>query len=107
MPSSIDLTDPKDRGLIRTAMTWWPKRWRGLSPEFKDRCVDQLTTAIDEVGNVDDLAKRVATRVDIVRTAAMLEGQNQKDEHHAEGDRVNVTHEVWTVAPPKVLPEPT
>lgn len=87
-------------------MKRWPKRWRGLDDEFKDRCVEQLKTALDEVGEVEDPAKRVAVRVDIVRTAALIEGQNQKDEHHAEGDHHTHEHQVLTIRPPKVLPAP-
>lgn len=84
--SGLDLTNPRDQGLARQAMKNWPKRWRGLTPEFKDRCAKQLQIAIDEADalamtgpeGVSDAAK---IRLSAVKTAAMMEAQNQSDEH--------------------------
>lgn len=79
--SALDLTTEKDRGLVRTATKRWPARWRGLSPEFKDKCVEQLNKAMEEVGQVQDLEKRVSLRASLTKTATLMVGQEQKDDH--------------------------
>lgn len=84
--SALDLTNPKDQGLARQAMKNWPKRWRGLTEEFKDRCAKQLQIAIDEADSLalagpEGIAEAAKIRLSAVKTAAMMEGQNQSDEH--------------------------
>jgi hypothetical protein len=78
---ALDLTDPKDRAMVREAARRRPKRWRGLTPELKDKLMTQLEKATDEVAEVTDVDKRVKLRTDIVKTGAVLEGQVQADEH--------------------------
>ena len=85
--SSFDLTTERDRGLIRKATRQWPKRWAGLDPAFKARCKQQLEVAIDEADNVamsgheGALAEAAKIRLSVVKTAVLMEGQNQSDEH--------------------------
>lgn len=103
----IDLRTEKDRGLIRQAVKSWPKRWRGMTPEFKDKCIQQLSEALAEVDLIEDVDKRVMARTSIVKTAAVIEGQNQKDEH-IEVEQKNpqvVEHRHFVVPPPRVLGE--
>lgn len=82
----IDLTDPKDQALARQAMKNWPKRWRGLTAEFKERCTKQLQIAIDEADSLamtgpEGVADAAKIRLSAVKTAVMMEGQNQSDDH--------------------------
>lgn len=80
---TLDLTTEKDRAMLRTAIVERPKRWRGLTDSFKDRCIDQLSRAMDETEQIEDLDRRVAARCSITRTIALIENQNQKDDHKA------------------------
>lgn len=79
--SALNLTTEKDRGLARTAMRRWPKRWRGLSEEFKERCVKELQVALDEANEADKPEVAAGIRVSAVKTAVMMEGQHQADDH--------------------------
>jgi hypothetical protein len=85
--TAIDLASERDRGLVRQAMKNWPKRWAGLDAVKKATFTKQLADAGDAAANLlqasdADLAlKAAATVASIVRTAAMMEGQNQADEH--------------------------
>lgn len=88
VPTSIDLTSEKDRALVRNAMRSWPKRWRGLSEEFKEQCVKDLRAAGDtaramltDEEKAESAIKAIAS---IVKTATVMEAQNQADEHMAE-----------------------
>lgn len=84
--SGLDLSNVRDQGLARQAMKNWPKRWRGLTEEFKDRCAKQLQIAIDEADSLamagpEGIAEAAKIRLSAVKTAAMMEAQNQSDEH--------------------------
>lgn len=85
--SALDLTTERDRGLVRRACKEWPKRWRGLSDALKDRFIEDLKVAsdaaraaLDDPDTAMDAAKTLSS---IAKTAAVIEGQNQKDEHLA------------------------
>jgi len=84
--SGLDLSNVRDQGLARQAMKNWPKRWKGLTEEFKDRCAKQLQIAIDEADSLamagpEGIAEAAKIRLSAVKTAAMMEAQNQSDEH--------------------------
>ena len=107
--SAIDLTNVKDQGLARQAMKNWPKRWAGLDASFKERCKKQLEVAIDEADSIamagpEGIAEAAKIRLSVVKTAVMMEAQNQKDEHAEAGvASANVTvnnNTVIAIAPP-------
>lgn len=85
---SIDLADEKDRGLVRRLITRNP-RWK--LPEADK---DEYMTTLREAGRVarahlsdpDSSLDAAKTASSIVKTAAMIEGQNQKDEHEDRQD---------------------
>lgn len=79
--TTIDASDPKDRGLIREAIKRWPKRWRGLSPELKDKIAGQLETACAKLNEINDPSEWIKAARCIQATAIDMEGQVQKDEH--------------------------
>lgn len=92
--SSLDLRDPKDMALARTAMKRWPKRWRGLTDEFKDQCLSDLSAASDaaRVKLLDSEAALEAAKVlaAVAKTAVAMEAQVQADEHLEEkNDRLD------------------
>jgi hypothetical protein len=74
--ASIDLGDAKDRGLLRQAAR---RRW-AVPDELRDESVAALGRALQVARDATD----VDQIVDVVRTIAVLEDQNQKDEHLAE-----------------------
>jgi len=87
----LDLTDPKDQALARQAMQRWPKRWRGISSERKEKWVAQLVQAGDAASDLVENSptpeiqlSAIAAMTSVVRTAAAIEGQNQADDHAQE-----------------------
>lgn len=74
-PDKIDMNHSQDRALARNLMARH-KRWSGMSEEFKVQCTEGLKDALPVARNAGDYGGVN----DIVRTAAILEGQNQKDE---------------------------
>jgi hypothetical protein len=105
--TSIDPADPKDQALIRQAVKRWPKRWRGLDEAKKDSFVAGLAEAHDTAreimrGAVDPKDQLDAANLVLsaVKTAAIIEGQNQADEHleekNARLDAGQVTDRVET-----------
>lgn len=104
--SALDLSNERDLGAIRRAIARWPKRWRGLTDDRKDRLLAQLNAAgeiayqcLDDPNQALDAAKTVAS---IAKTMAVMEGQEQKDQHailermapslHAHEHTVEVIH---------------
>lgn len=85
---AIDAKDPRDQGTIRTAIKRWPKRWRGLSDEFKDQISEDLrwarTQAREVIAN-ENLEAAVGIVMSVAKTATLMEGQNQKDDHAEAG----------------------
>jgi hypothetical protein len=86
--NAIDPADPKDQALVRQAVKRWPKRWRGLDDAKKDKFVAGLEEAHDTAreimrGAVDpkDQLDAAGLVLSAVKTAAIIEGQNQADEH--------------------------
>lgn len=98
----IDATNIRDQATIRRAKKLWPKRWAGISDEKKQKWLDQLEFAGDvarkvlerptrlvtdmngqtaEVLDSEIALKAVNAVVSVVKTAAVIEGQNQSDEH--------------------------
>jgi len=88
------MTDERDRGMVRRALTKHPRRWAGVDAAFKAEMVAGLKEAADVArkciaAGVDhlDAAKVIAS---VVRTAVAIEDQCQKDEHRAEDmDRID------------------
>jgi len=107
-PSGLDLTNVRDQGLARQAIKNWPKRWKGLTEEFKDRCAKQLQIAIDEADSLamagpEGIAEAAKIRLSAVKTAAMMEAQNQKDDHAEAGvaaTNVTVNNNTIIAIPP-------
>ena len=86
--ASIDPMDPKDQAMVRKAVGRWPKRWRGIDAAKKDRFVEGLMSAHDKALSTmnetqnPELAMQATNLVlSAIRTAAVLEGQNQADDH--------------------------
>ena len=84
---SLDMTNPKDRAMLHEAIRRWPKRWRGLTDEFKDELAASLRTANETAkalaasGDPELALEAVKMIPGIVRTGVAMEGQNQADEH--------------------------
>lgn len=104
--SNLSMANAKDRAALREAIKRWPKRWRGLTDEFKAECVDGLREAMRVARHEGD-ANAIAG---IVRTAAMIEGQNQADEHLLEkyeridnGQATDKVENELTILPPPVI----
>lgn len=85
---SIDLATEADRGLIRRLATRNPRRWR-MKDEFRDKCEVALDWALARAQELDE----VDSTISCIKTAAMLEAQNQADEHHAEKMRLVAAEE--------------
>jgi hypothetical protein len=80
--TEVDCTDPKMRALLRRAARegndYPGKRWH-VPPEFKKATGPALERALTVSANIEDPAKAVGAVCDVIRTAAILEGQNQTD----------------------------
>jgi len=78
------MTNERDRGLVREATKRWPRRWRGLTAEFKDQVVEDLKTAremaLKTPATVSDPLNGAKVLISIAKTAAMMEGQHQADD---------------------------
>lgn len=75
--------------MLRRQMTRYPKRWSGITPEVKQAVVNGLSWAIEEAQTVtvpDDPLAGPKVVASVGKTIAMIEAQNQKDEH-AEDER--------------------
>ena len=89
--AAIDPADPKDQAMVRKAAKRWPKRWSGIDDAKKTRFVEGLAAAHDKAMSTmqdshdPELAMQAASLVlSAVKTAAVLEGQNQADDHMEE-----------------------
>ena len=83
MLGSLDMTDERDRGLVRRKvgdhLTGHHKRW-GVEDDFKDQAIKALRVALRMA-----LEKSDHRGINgCVKTLAMLEGQNQADDHTME-----------------------
>lgn len=107
---TLDLTDEKDRGMVREAMKRWPRRWRGLTEAVKEEMAASLraanSVAIQLAQSPDpsvalDAAKTITS---VVRTAVAMEGQCQADEHlEAKEDRLDAGKATENVGIVRVL----
>ncbi len=86
--ASIDSSNVKDQALIRQAVKNWPKRWRGLTDDFKDKVISGLDIGLEVASRTakttesSDFAIRAASAIaSIGKTVAMMEKQMQDDEH--------------------------
>lgn len=86
----LDPSNPKDQAMIRREMTRHPKRWRGITDEVKDTIVAitvkaaQASAGMIDSGDPHLIDSGVRGATSAARTLAMIEGQNQADEHLAE-----------------------
>lgn len=77
----------KDQALMRQAMKNWPRRWRAITPEKKDKWLADMERAKDAaVGLVHDpdadtALKAIGAVVSATKTLVMMEAQNQADDH--------------------------
>ncbi len=85
---ALDMTDERDRGMVRRALIKYPRRWAGVDDAFKAEMIAGLKEAATIArqcisAKIDplDAAKVIAS---VVRTAVAIEDQCQKDEHRAE-----------------------
>ncbi len=85
---ALDLTCEKDRALVRTQLSRYPKRWAGITDDVKDSIVDDLKWARKQArecpGTEFDPLAGAKVVISVARTLAMIEGQNQADDHHAD-----------------------
>ncbi len=87
---SVDLTNPKDQALVRREITHHPKRWRAITDLVKDQWVKDLeiagsvARAMADSNDEDTKARGAMILVSGAKTGAMMVGQQQRDEHHAE-----------------------
>lgn len=75
--ANLDMTDPKDRAAVRRVANQCGTRWQ-ITAEFRGELINALraATAIAMAnGAVRDMTE-------CVKTAAVLENQNQVDQHH-------------------------
>lgn len=83
--ATLAASNEKDRGAVRTAMTRWPGRWKSIDDSKKAGFVDGLVEANDVARKClhsqdsDTALAAAGTVASIVRTAAMMEAQNQQD----------------------------
>ena len=52
--SALDMTDPKDQAMARSAIARRPARWRGITAERKEKWVAQLVQAGDAASDLVD-----------------------------------------------------
>jgi hypothetical protein len=81
---AIDATNPKDQALIRNAIKEWPKRWRGLTDSFKERCVRDMEWAAEQARLAPDPLEGAKVLTSIAKTVVAMEGQQQADDHLAD-----------------------
>jgi len=117
--SYLDPTNELHRANIREAVKRWPRRWAGIDAAKKKKWTDQLECAGDVaetlMNQADDAETKLnaaKTLVSVVKTAAMMEGQNQSDEHKQSdidnprsGTQVNILNNVGSNDPRMVLAE--
>lgn len=112
--AAIDGTNERDRALVRTAIKRWPKRWRGLGDEQKEGFVSDLVAARQKAREVMDNShdpEAIIGAVEAInscaRTAVLMEGQVQADEHLEEkNSRLDNGQETESVGV-RIIPPPT
>lgn len=90
MLKSLNMTDEHDRGTLRRKIDDGQKRrrWDGVTDEFKAQAIQALKAAL----YMATTAKDHRGINGCVKTLALIEGQNQKDDHfEAGGGRGDVT----------------
>lgn len=113
--SYLDPTNELHRANIREAVKRWPRRWAGIDAAKKKKWTDQLECAGDVaetlMNQADDAETKLnaaKTLVSVVKTAAMMEGQNQSDEHKQSdidnprsGTQVNILNQNGAIEDPR------
>lgn len=86
--TALDMSNEKDRGLVRTAASRWRKRWPGMTDNVKNALVSSLVqaneVAVEALGNPAqalDAAKVIAS---IVKTGVAIDSLNHADEQARE-----------------------
>ena len=82
---NFDMTTDKDRGTIRNLSERWPARWRGVSSEFKEQIVKDLSAASDtarvKLQSETEALGAANTLASIARTVVAMEAQQPADDH--------------------------
>ncbi len=85
---ALDMTNERDRGLVRQALKARPRRWAGVTDEVKAAVVAGLQkamhTATVHIDNGVDALDAAKVMASVAKTFEALEAQCQKDEHRAE-----------------------
>jgi hypothetical protein len=86
---AIDLTTEADRAMTRRLMARYPSRWRGITPEVKDKMVSGLVQAADVARDAMNAGGEAAidganVMLSAVRTTVAIEAQIQADDHLAD-----------------------
>jgi len=114
---ALDMSNPKDQAMVRSFATRRKKRWAALDEEKKTAIVNDLDRARHVASTILDGAVDSETSMfaigaisSIAKTMAVIEGQNQKDEHAdqeqatANAPKV-IEHRHYVVKPPRLLGE--
>lgn len=103
--STLDLSDPKDRAAIRNAIKEWPKRFRAITPEKRDNWINDLEDARATAKNIADSEapadlklQAVQAVQSCVKTSAMMDLMQQKDEHADAAARMKDQHHLESLA---------
>lgn len=78
---ALDMSDERDRAMVRRAVADWPARMRSMNPERRDRLVDDLFEILDEAKGIEDLTERCRVRESCVRTGVAMVKVQQADDH--------------------------
>lgn len=105
-PSALDLSNPRDRGMLRQAMKEQPKRFQAITPEKRDNWVNDLEDVRATAKNVANNSKSppelklaaVNTVRACVQTSGMLDAMQQKDELAALNGVRDDQHHLETLA---------
>lgn len=95
--TALDMSNERDRGMLRQAAKNTPARFRKITPELRDLWVDDLELArktckdllVDEKGDAKQLGADLKLDISAeirscIRTGAVLDAMNQGDEHQAQ-----------------------
>lgn len=86
--SALDMSNERDRGLVRKSLANRPKRWAGVTDEVKAAVVAGLSkamhTATVHIDNGVDPLDAAKVMASVAKTFEALEAQCQKDEHRAD-----------------------
>lgn len=102
---NVDLSNPKDAGLIRQLAKGNPRRWK-LSEHDRERVVQCTMAGVEAAAETGDLTSLAA----LGRLVVTMEGQNQKDEELEDKNKrldqgLTTENVTFVVQPPRVIGE--